>query len=50
LDGFGWDGFRQGYGLGLRYAMNPAQRMNIRIDLGFVDGTVAPAINIKEAF
>jgi hypothetical protein len=50
LDQFASDGFRQGYGVGLRYAMNPAQRMNIRIDLGFVDGTVAPAINIKEAF
>jgi hypothetical protein len=50
LDAFASDGFRQGYGVGLRYAMNPAQRMNIRIDLGFVDGTVAPAVNIKEAF
>jgi hypothetical protein len=45
-----WAEFRPGFGVGLRYAMNPAQRMNIRIDLGFVDGTVAPAINIKEAF
>jgi outer membrane protein assembly factor BamA len=45
-----WSEFRPAYGVGLRYAMNPAQRMNIRIDLGFVDGTVAPAINIKEAF
>lgn len=41
---------RYGWGLGLRYALNPAQRMNIRVDIGFVDGTVAPAINIKEAF
>ena len=47
---FSWGGFRRGYGIGLRYALNPAQRMNIRIDVGFVDGTVAPAINIKEAF
>jgi hypothetical protein len=47
---FAWDGFRPGFGAGLRYAMNPAQRMNIRLDIGFVDGTVAPAINIKEAF
>lgn len=47
---FAVDKFRPAFGLGLRYAMNPAQRMNIRIDLGFVDGTVAPAINIKEAF
>ena len=45
-----WEEFRPGYGIGLRYAMNPAQRMNIRIDIGFVDGAVAPAINIKEAF
>jgi hypothetical protein len=47
---FAWGEFRRGYGIGLRYALNPAQRMNIRIDVGFVDGTVAPAINIKEAF
>ncbi len=44
------DRFKQAFGLGVRYAMNPAQRMNIRIDVGFVDGSVAPAINIKEAF
>jgi len=30
--------------------MNPAQRMNIRIDVGYVDHSIAPAINIKEAF
>jgi hypothetical protein len=41
---------RYGWGFGFRYALNPAQRMNIRVDIGFVDGTVAPAINIKEAF
>ena len=41
---------RLGWGFGLRYALNPKQRMNIRLDIGFVDGTVAPAINIKEAF
>ncbi len=45
-----WKEFRPDFGLGLRYALNPSQRMNIRIDLGFVDGSVAPAINIKEAF
>ncbi|MDB5105934.1 MAG: outer membrane protein [Fibrobacteres bacterium] len=47
---FAWDGFRPDFGFGLRYAMNPANRMNIRVDIGFVDGSVAPAINIKEAF
>jgi hypothetical protein len=47
---FAWNEFRQGYGFGFRYAMNKSQRMNIRGDLGFVDGTIAPAINIKEAF
>lgn len=47
---FAADRFHPAFGLGLRYAMNPAQRMNIRVDLGFVDGTIAPAINIKEAF
>ena len=47
---FAWEEFRPDYGFGLRYAMNPSQRMNIRVDIGFVDGSVAPAINIKEAF
>jgi hypothetical protein len=47
---FAWEEFRPAYGVGLRYALNPAQRMNIRVDVGFVDGSVAPAINIKEAF
>jgi hypothetical protein len=42
--------FRPDFGAGLRYAMNPDAKMNIRVDIGYVDGTVAPAINIKEAF
>lgn len=50
LGDFSLEGMRPAYGLGLRYAMNPERRMNIRIDLGFVDETIAPAINIKEAF
>lgn len=47
---FAWEELRPAFGFGLRYAMNPSQRMNIRVDIGFVDGNVAPAINIKEAF
>ncbi len=50
MEDFAWKEFRTDFGLGIRYAMNPAQRMNIRIDVGFVDKGVAPAINIKEAF
>jgi hypothetical protein len=50
MEDFAWEEFRPDFGVGLRYAMNPAQRMNIRIDVGYVDGGVAPAINIKEAF
>ena len=50
VEDFGMGEARYGWGFGLRYALNPAQRMNIRLDVGFVDGTVAPAINIKEAF
>lgn len=49
-DAFAVGDLRPAYGVGLRYAMNPAQRMNIRIDLGVTDGSIAPAINIKEAF
>ncbi|MDQ3001050.1 MAG: BamA/TamA family outer membrane protein [Fibrobacterota bacterium] len=47
---FAMDPFRAAFGFGIRYAMNPDQKMNIRVDIGFVDGSVAPAINIKEAF
>lgn len=47
---FAMDQFRADFGFGIRYAMNPDQKMNIRVDIGFVDGSVAPAINIKEAF
>ena len=47
---FAWSEFRPAFGAGLRYAMNPSQRMNIRIDVGYVDHSIAPAINIKEAF
>ncbi len=50
VEDLAWQEFRPDFGVGLRYAMNPEQRMNIRIDLGIVDGSVAPAINIKEAF
>jgi Omp85 superfamily domain len=47
---FAWEEFKPCFGFGIRYAMNPAQKMNIRVDIGFVDGGIAPAINIKEAF
>ena len=50
VEDFAWEELRPDFGVGLRYAMNPREKMNIRIDLGFVDGGVAPAINIKEAF
>jgi hypothetical protein len=45
-----WEEFKPDFGFGIRYAMNPAQLMNIRVDIGFVDGGIAPAINIKESF
>lgn len=50
VEDFAWEEFRPGFGFGVRYALNRSQRLNIRIDVGFVDGSIAPAINIKEAF
>jgi len=50
IDQIAFDQFLPDFGLGLRYAMNPANRMNLRLDIGFVDSHAALAINYKEAF
>lgn len=38
------------YGVGLRWALNPERRFNVRIELPIVDGQLSPVVEIKEAF
>jgi hypothetical protein len=45
-----FDNFKFSTGLGLRYALIPNQRFNIRLDLSWVDDGMGIVINIKEAF
>jgi hypothetical protein len=42
--------FKTSIGLGIRYALNPEQRFNIRADIAWVDGGFGAVINIREAF
>lgn len=42
--------FKTSIGLGIRYALNPEQRFNIRADIAWVDGGVGVVINVREAF
>ncbi|MBU0676053.1 MAG: outer membrane protein assembly factor [Proteobacteria bacterium] len=42
--------FKTSLGGGLRYALNPTQRFNIRGDVAWVDGGIGVVINVREAF
>lgn len=42
--------FKTSIGLGIRYALNPDQRFNIRADIAWVDGEFGAVINVREAF
>ncbi len=42
--------FKYSLGGGLRYALNPEQRFNIRLDIGWVDDGIGVIVNIREAF
>lgn len=44
------DGWKYAVGAGVRYALNPAERFNIRLDLSLVDGGFGVALGIREAF
>ena len=44
------DETKSSIGCGVRYALNPEQRFNIRADIGWVDDGVGLIINIREAF
>jgi outer membrane protein assembly factor BamA len=42
--------FKTSVGLGVRYALNPDQRFNIRADIAWVDGGFGVVLNVREAF
>ncbi len=44
------DRFKYGVGAGVRFALNPSERYNARLDVSYVDGGVGVVIYIKEAF
>jgi outer membrane protein assembly factor BamA len=50
VSGLGFEHLKSSWGLGLRYAAKPEERLNIRIDFGF--GTQNPGfyLNIRESF
>jgi hypothetical protein len=50
LDEFRDDAFKLAAGLGYRYSMNPGERVNIRVDVGWVDDTVGLVLELREAF
>ncbi len=47
---FSIDEFKYGVGAGLRYALNPSERFNIRLDVSWVDKGLGFVFFIKEAF
>jgi len=44
------DNFKSSIGAGLRYSLNPEQRLNFRIDLALVDDKIGFVANVREAF
>jgi outer membrane protein assembly factor BamA len=51
LSRFTVNDFKTSYGVGIRYAVSPKEKINIRLDLGFgKDPFVGPVITIGEAF
>jgi hypothetical protein len=44
------DGLKYSVGTGIRYALNPDERFNFRLDLSFVDGGLGLILNFREAF
>ena len=42
--------FKYSFGTGIRFAVVPSQRINIRMDIGFGEGTQGFYFNIAEAF
>jgi outer membrane protein assembly factor BamA len=50
LDGFTAGGLRYSYGLGLRFVFSRAQRLNLRVDYAFGNGSSALYFTAAEAF
>ena len=50
LGTLGLNRFKTSFGLGLRYAINPEQRFNLRVDTSWTDGTFGLTVNAREAF
>ena len=50
LDAFALREFKTSIGGGLRYALNPAQRFNARLDANWVDGGLGITVSAREAF
>jgi hypothetical protein len=44
------DGWKYSLGTGIRYALNPSERFNLRLDVSFVDDGFGLVLNIREAF
>lgn len=44
------DGWKVGAGAGLRFALNPSERFNVRLDVSWVDGGVGVTLGVREAF
>lgn len=50
LSAFSADAFTYSTGIGIRFAMNPAERFNVRLDTSWVDDGLGVVIDIREAF
>lgn len=49
-DVFHWDNIKPSLGIGLRYALRPKEKLNLRVDAGFGKDSQGTYINIGEAF
>jgi hypothetical protein len=47
---FDFGGFEYSYGFGLRFLLNPEQKINLRLDFGFGKGTSGIYFTAGEAF
>lgn len=50
LEDFSASRFKNSVGIGFRYALNPDQKFNLRVDTNWVDGAFGLTINAREAF
>lgn len=50
IDQLTTDGWKYSFGGGIRYALNPGERFNIRLDLSVVDDGMGVTLNFREAF